>query len=180
MSDAILRDGWGILDQIRLSHHRPMDFKDALTTRIVDAAYAVNGSDIKGGEFRASPYFLNVMGGRKTYWIDITKEQIESINQKNPWDVIHLVVSKGALGEENPPEDSGVLHYYSGLGCWEAADDEVIYELVKFLDENAEEWSNRTNKQMGGEYLASLAATEAEFHPGAVKYFKEHNIEIGG
>ena len=58
----------------------------------------------------------------------------------------------------------------------------MIYELVKFLDENSAEWELRTRNPGGVEAMADFdpSVTEALVHPGALRYFKEKGIKIGG
>lgn len=80
-------------------------------------------------------------------------------------------------------EDSGVMTMSTGLWCWDTADPEVIYELVKFLDENAGEWVKRTRgSPMGGQFMVEQSSVLKEdvYHPGALKYYKEKGYKIGG
>ncbi len=53
--------------------------------------------------------------------------------------------------------------------------------MVKFIAENDEERSRRMHGQRtGAEYLAAWPElTEDRLHPGALRYYKEHNIKIG-
>ncbi|MFC1967942.1 TAXI family TRAP transporter solute-binding subunit [Chloroflexota bacterium] len=180
--EALLRDAWGILDQVKLSHHKPPDYKDIMTAGVVDAVYATAGSLLVGDKFGYPPYIMQVIAARKSYWVDVSPEDIDRVREKNPWPIAQRVIAKGALGEDKPPQDTGCAVFYSFMVAWDVADDEVTYELVKFLDENAEEWSRRTGGVPGGaEFMASFPGmTEDEVHPAALRYYKEKGVKIGG
>jgi len=181
LAEALLRDGWGIYDQVKISYHRPPDLKDILLTGTVDAVI-IGVTEAVGGKYDPPPYALEILGARKAYWLDVTPEAIDNINRNNPWKVIRAIVPKGASAKDAPPEDVGAMRAGSAMTAWDVTPDEVAYELVKFMDENAAEWSKRnTGRKMGAEFLAFYPGlTEEMVHPGALRYFKEKGIKIKG
>jgi len=180
LGEITLEHGWGIYDKVRLSYHLPMSHKDVLLTGVADAVFSGQATPIKGGEFEVFPYCLQIIGARKTYWLDITEEDVARIDEKTPWKATRLVLPKGALGPDVPPEDVGLLVMVVAFLIWEDTPEEIAYELVKLLAENGEEWSRRGGgMETSAEYMASLPGlTEDMLHPGALRYYKEHDIKI--
>ncbi len=172
-SDALLKDAWGIYDQVDLSYNVPINFKDLMITGVLDATMVISlgTPTVTPGGFSASPYTSLVLGAKPTYWIPVIKEDIEKINQKHPWKAGLMEVSKGALGENNPPEDTGLISFAAQINCWDTADEEVVYEMVKFLDENMDEFARRTGRTLLVKLTPELP--EERLHPGSQAYFKE-------
>ncbi|MFC1968734.1 TAXI family TRAP transporter solute-binding subunit [Chloroflexota bacterium] len=183
LAEAILRDAWGILNQVKISEHKPPDLKDIMFSGVADAIYALPETRT-GGKWKWEPafYVRQIIGARKTYWVGLSPEDVKRINEKNPWDVAHLVMPKGVLGEDNPPTDVGLASPQNYFIAWDVADDEVVYELIRFLDENAAEWEKRTRGVPGGARAmgAFRGMTEDKVHPAALRYYKEKVIQIGG
>jgi hypothetical protein len=181
MMIALMKDAWGILDTVKLSYHRPMAMQDMLVTKVVDAVYGIVGVEMMGGKFGQTPFTANILAARKTYWINATPEDIAKVNAKNPWKAGLMKVSKDALGPGKPPEDTGLISGVMGILAWDKTPENVVYELVKFVDENAQEWSKRLRgrRMDHGSIIAWPGLTEDMVHPGALKYYKEKGIKIG-
>ena len=178
---ALMRDAWGILDKVKISYHRPMAMKDMLVTGTVDAVYSINVNPLSGGKYGQAPFSANVLGARKTYWINVTQKDIDIVNKKNPWNADLLAVPKDALGPGSPEKDTGLISLVMGMIAWQDTPEEIIYELIKFVDENANAWSKRLRgfRMDHGSIIAWPGITEDMVHPGALKYYKEKNIKIG-
>lgn len=170
-----LLKAWGIYDKVKISNHRPTAFKDGLTTGLIDVAW-VTGVWWSETNIQNSPYTQEILSARKTYWIPITEADAEAANAMNPWKSKYGIVRKGALGGDNPPTDTGYLAVMPGWCCDVSAEDEVTYELAKFIDENAEGFSEYIPAIKGDELKELMAADPlmAELgHPGALKYYRE-------
>lgn len=174
-SDALIKV-WGLTGKVEQSNLRPTGFKDALMTGIIDAAF-VTGT--KWGEtYVASPYNIELMGAKKPYFINISAADIEAVNEIEVGKIAHGVIPKDAFGPDKPPQDTGVLYWAGLVCCYDSADDDVIYELVKVTDENAKMFGDYmpllAEGQKGGKYLADYPMlTKDTVHPAAWKYFKE-------
>jgi len=174
---------WRMRDKVKISYHSPRAFKDLLQTGAVDAILVNAGSQRADGGLNTSGYLIPLLQAKKSYMVHIQKEDIKALNQQNPWKVWWRVTPKGALAGGYPLQDTGVLAVSAGIWCWDTADADVVYELVKFLDEKAGEWIKRTRGDpMGGQHMAEHrpALTEDIVHPGALKYYKEKGYKIGG
>ena len=178
---GLLKDAWGISDKVKLSYYRPMSMKDALVTGTVDAVFALNCTELNGGKFGEAPFSANVRGARKTYWINVTQDDIAKVNQKNPWESARMLVPKDALGPGSPPQDTGLITWGMGMIAWEDTPEEITYELVKFVYENRAEWSKRLRgtRMDRDSIIAWPGITKDMVHPGALKYYSEKGIKIG-
>lgn len=178
---ALLKDAWGISDKVQLSYYRPMSMKDALVTGTVDAVFAINFTELNGGKFGEAPFSANVRGARKTYWINITEEDIAKINKNNPWETTRMLVPKDALGPGIPPQDTGLITMVMGMIAWQDMPEDVVYELAKFVYENRAEWSKRLrgSRMDHDSIIGWPGITKDMVHPGAAKYYKEKGIKIG-
>jgi TRAP-type uncharacterized transport system substrate-binding protein len=178
---ALMRDAWGILDKVKISYHRPMALKDMLVTGTVDAVYSLNVMPLSGGKWGQAPFSANVLGARKTYWINVTPEDIAIVNKKNPWDADLLMVPKDALGPGSPPKDTGLISLVMGMIAWQDMPEDVVYELIKFVDENSGEWSKRLRgfRMDHDSIIAWPGLTKDMVHAGALKYYKEKGIKVG-
>jgi TRAP transporter TAXI family solute receptor len=181
LSDAILRDGWGIYDKIRLSYHSPMAFGDILTTRVADAAFGVLVVPLKGGKFGSNPYFDTIRMSRTTYWLGVSEEDIERINERNPWKASREMIPKDALGAGQPAKDTGLISVPTIMAGWDMGNEEVVYELTKFLAENADTLSSRLQgRPFGLKFMTQYPGlTEDMVHPGALRYYREKGVIIG-
>ncbi len=181
-AEALLRDAWGVYDQVKISYHNPMQMKDVLITGIVDAIFAISLTPLaEEGKYIAAPFTSTLLAARETHWLNVTPEDVQRIRERNVFKPVHVLVSKDSAGAGYPPEDIGLLGTTTGWLCWDSCTEEVVYELVKFIAENDEERSRRMHGQRtGAEYLAAWPElTEDRLHPGALRYYKEHNIKIG-
>jgi TRAP-type uncharacterized transport system substrate-binding protein len=186
LSVALLREAWGIYDQVKISYHRPIDFKDVLTAGVADAAWLNLGSSGEEGVWTTAPWTREATGARRTYWISTTQEDIERINKSEevPWKAFLTVVPKGAWGGGEPREDVGGVSFVSYIGVWDVMDEEVAYELVKLLGDNAAEYTRRMQgKTINDRWILDARPdpmmSEEDFHPGTLRYFNEKGIKIG-
>ncbi len=181
LTTALLRDGWDILDQVTGSHHAPPTYKDILITGVVDVIPVSLAITREPGKFAVPAFNLDVMGVKQTYWVDISQEAIDRMNQANPWVTWRVVVPKGGAIENHPLEDAAMFGFKTILVAFDTVPEEIVYEMVKFLDENGAEYTRRMHDApMDTAFMAKVpGTTEEHFHPGAVRYFKEMGVKIG-
>lgn len=182
LSDAILRDGWGIYDQVELKVYEQRRLKEALLGGDIDAAFFAQAWEASEGKWDTPGFVAEILEAKKTCWLSISQEDADRVGRKNAWQLLRMLVPKGALpGRDNPPEDVALPAYASAIVAWDITEEEVAYELVKLLAENAESWSKHTNTPLYPDRLSQFPGlTEDMVHPGALRYYNEHNIKIGG
>jgi len=174
--NRLIDKAWGLGDKVKLSAHRPTGFKDALMTKIIDAAF-VTGTKW-GDTWAPSSYNVAIMGARQPYFVDISKEAIDEVNKGQPVKLGHGVIPKDAFEPGKPMAPFGVMLWSALFHCFDSADDEVVYEFLKVQDENKDLFGNYMKilkkGQKGGKFLAdSPMMTKETVHPGAWKYYKE-------
>jgi len=185
---AILRDAWNIYDKVTLvTCPTPMHGIEKLISGEMDATMwgFFIYETIDGNGFSTRPS-LKLLEGKKIHWISLSLEDVEKINRANPWKMGRLLMPKGSLKSEgviaiDPPNDVGLVDFTVAICAWDITDDDVVYELLKFLDEKAALWP-----EFSGGRPMSLARmsrypglTEDMVHPAALKYYKEKGIHVG-
>ncbi len=172
---------WGILDKVELSYHSAGDFKDVLVTGVADVAFAGGGTLLEGGKWGPAAFTAPIVAARDTYWITATEEDVRKINETEVWETELMLIPKDAMGKNYPLHDVHSITFWTNFGCFDVAEEELIYEFVKFLNDNAAEYTRRTGGfPMSAAHMASLfLMTEENCHPGALRYYKEKGVKIG-
>ncbi|MFH1122672.1 MAG: TAXI family TRAP transporter solute-binding subunit [Pseudomonadota bacterium] len=182
LMEGILRDGWEIEDQVDLKDIFPAQVKEGLLSGGIDATINIQTAEIVGG-FQC--FDSGLLAARDIHWVNISVGDIERINRNNSWKLHRVLVPRGSIGATgprlDPPADVGMAGFSAALCAWDDTEDEVVYDLVRFLDEKAELWPEYTNGCPLS--LARMSRfpgiSEEMVHPGALKYYSENDIRIG-
>ena len=183
LADALLRDAWGLYDRVELKGCHPPQVMPGLLSGDIDATFWMQAWETLGG-FECS--LRNLLEKKDTYWIGLSFEDVDRINKKNNWKLSRVLLPKGSLGirgpKQDPPEDVGLPSFTGAICAWDDTEEEVVYALVKFLDEQSALWP-----EYSGGCPLSLARmarypgiSEEMVHPGALRYYKENEIDISG
>ena len=118
-------------------------------------------------------------------FINIAKEDFERGHKAWPgYPNVWQVLPANALGKGLPPKDTGSGAIVNGWFAHENTDKEIVYEIVKVVIENWQvfpEYHKAAAQWPGPEFFgATPFITEDQFHPGAVKAYKEYGFPIGG
>jgi len=185
---GLLNDAWDIYDKVTLvTCPAPKHGLEKLLNGEIDATMwgLFLMETIDGNGFLTRPG-LEDFEGKRINWINVSLKDMEMINKANPWKMGRVVMAKGSLRAEgpkalDPQEDVGLVDFSTAICGWDSTDDEVVYELVKFLDEKSWLWP-----EFSGGRPMSLARmsrypglTEDMVHPAALEYYKEKGISIG-
>ena len=119
---------------------------------------------------------------------------------------LHPIVALGArtVADGRPLNPTGVVVSYQGTGGGTGTDrvlvniakgyavrnyvanikeyDDIVYEICRIIYEHAEEFAlyHVAGKMFNKEKMGLMAYYDpAGYHPGAVRFYKEHNIEMG-
>lgn len=182
LADAVLKDAWGIVEKVTLVDSSFSMVKEDLLSGNIDATFWVWVWEELGG-FGCSD--ISVLDEKKSYWINLSPGDIERINKKNAWMLHRVLVPAGSIRASKekiePSIDVGLASLNLAICAWDNTDNEVIYELVRFLDEKSELWPEYTDGCASS--LARMCRwpglTEEMVHPGAMKYYREKGIEVG-
>ena len=185
---ALLNDAWDIYDKVNLvTCPTPNHGLEKILKGEIDATMwgFFLMETIDGNGFSTQPG-LDDFEGKKINWINVSLEDVEKVNEVNPWKMGRVIMPKGSLRSEgvkalDPQEDVGLVDFSTAICGWDSTDDDVVYELLKFLDEKSSLWP-----EFSGGRPMSLARmsrypglTENMVHPAALIYYKEQGITIG-
>ncbi|MDP6179006.1 MAG: TAXI family TRAP transporter solute-binding subunit [Desulfatiglandales bacterium] len=182
----ILHDGYGIWDKIKPEYLGFTQGKNALINGLIDAS--IQGSSIKkAGE---SPYKPKVVGlapaGRelkdrkKPYIVSYDKADIDKARKKSGYPLYWVEIPAGTWGPNQPNPVGGELSNMT-WSCDIEMPEEVVYEITRILYEHSGKFKDYhvVGRSISQAEMANVPGTEADFHPGAVKFYKEHRIKIG-
>lgn len=181
LSDAAFRDAWDIYNDVELKDYHPPQVAKGLLSGDIDATFWMSAWETLGG-FDCS--LRDLLEEKDTYWIGLSLEDSDRINKKNNWKLGRLLVPKGSIRvagpKQDPPEDVDLPAFAGALCAWDDTEEEVVYALVKFLNETSPLWPD-----FAGGCPLSLARmarfpglTEDRVHPGALKYYEEMNVDM--
>jgi hypothetical protein len=180
--DAVIRDAWRINDKVTLIDCHPPEVREGLLTGHMDATFRIQTWEAVDKFEFLDP---GIIEAKSTYWVGLSLEDIDRINKNNPWKLHRVLVPRGALRAAgpklDPPLDVGMAGFNTAICAWDSTEDDVVYELVKFLDEKATLWPEYTNGCPLSLVRMSRwpGLTEDVVHPAALKYYKDKEIKIG-
>jgi TRAP transporter TAXI family solute receptor len=107
-------------------------------------------------------------------FIDLTEEQANYVQKNNPG-YFTAIIPKGQYG--NLKEMQWAICFQTCLHVRESLPSEIVYEVVKVVLENHNEWSGAhpQAKQWGLDQKPVTLASEP-YHEGAIKYYKEKGL----
>ena len=152
----------------------------ALRDGLVDAA--VTNPIIAGEKVLPNPAMLELLSGtQKVYFISLTEEDLEIARKASGYPLAKSIFCPPkSLGPKQPEQIEGGR---AVNGWWADAElpDEIAYEVCRIIYENYKEFWNyhATIKGLNPSVMAAAAKDESQFHPGAVKFYKEKNIKFG-
>jgi len=182
LKEAILRDAWGIYDEVILKDCFRPQAKDGLLNGDFDATFWFENRQIVDGFECLEPLALEA---KDAGWVGISLEDTDRINRKNPWKLHRVLVPGGSLRANgpklDPPADVGMAGLSMALCAWDSTEDEVVYELLKFMDEYSHLWPDFINEcPLSLSRMSRFPGlTEDVVHPGALEYYKEKGIKTG-
>lgn len=157
----------------------PSEVKQALEKGEIDATFWFqNFPTIKG-----YPCLLHeVLGARKICCVSLSSEQIDSINNKHSWKTDRVSLSAGEITlsslQPDPPAEVGMAGFYSAICAWDTTEDEIVYELVRFIDQYTRYWPDYSNgTRIYPERMISFPGLRRSMiHDGALSYYEEKSF----
>lgn len=169
-NELLGESGYDIIDEITLEHLNYQEAADALNAGQIDASVLFH----MAGNLVATP-FQELAQSMELRPLEVDKSILESVTETNEGLTIATTLEDTFdfyTQDMDAPGMSGMLVTNPDV------DEDVVYELVKALYENAEEVRN-----IGPElsifdldYAVEGLIKEYPVHPGAAKYFKEVGI----
>lgn len=173
---------WGIFDTVRYSKIGYAPAINAVMDRTTDVAFVPVGT--KYSPDRTSPGVLTVplYSQKMTYFVNIPRADLDAYLAKTGDAYIPTLIRKGEFGGAFPcpQEDIWAPGTFCGFYADKDFDEEIAYKIVKTAIAHIGEFqSYNKNLQYLKTYMASPAIGEANFHPGALRAFKEAGLKIG-
>jgi len=118
LTEALLRDGWGILDAVELVDLRPNEIDPA-------RVHATSWNLLT----RVPEGFVPLLPNLAGRWLDVSADAIAAINGANPFKIEGVQVG-----------DTTVLSFKQGLAAWDCTEDSIVLSLLQRLPEPLLDW----------------------------------------
>lgn len=178
-NEAIYKEA-GIFETIKFSYGGTGAGISALRDGLVDVAVALGLGPVEPTTWVPLAPVQELMAMKSVYFVSYDKDSFERAKKKYSIPTFPVAYPPKALG---PTQTEPVITKYDALSLFadKTMDNEVVYELLrifdKYMDQLAEftvtaTWLKKENLGTSG------CQTEERYHPGAIKYFREHGIPI--
>lgn len=170
----------GILDSLKISYGGTGRGITVLRDGLVDVAVALGIGPVEPTTWIPLPPVQQLLAMKKVYFVSYDKEAFEKAIKQDNVATSPVTVPAKILGEYQT-EPTLVKYDPLSLLADKSMDPEVIYELLRIFDEHINELGefSVTGKWLKRENLGTSGyQAEDNYHPGAVKYYKENGIKI--
>ncbi|MDP2718537.1 MAG: TAXI family TRAP transporter solute-binding subunit, partial [Dehalococcoidia bacterium] len=134
-----------------------------------------------GEKWIGAPAAAELMATKPTYFVSLGDPAAHKIaREKSGYPIGTVTLKPGELG----PTQTDTVYAVDFPNNWyvdASMDAEIVYELVKTIQQHAGEFGSYTadGKGLNQKNIGGIAIDEKDFHPGAVKLFKEKGVKIG-
>lgn len=174
--DILIDKVWGIRNKTKFTRVDFQSGADALRDNTLSAALTAVGLG-KGGKWDLHQSLQEVVVTRKVYPLTVSVDDIKKVAEIAGEPEAPQEIPAGTYGAHQTQPATGMRIIAVCMVADVAMPDDVVYELVKNMSENSKmfadyvEFGDTINaKQLA--YLAPISDV-SEFHPGALKYYKE-------
>jgi hypothetical protein len=113
LTEALLRDGWGILEEVELVDLRP---GEVAASRVHATSWNLLVQTPEG--------YVPLLSRLTGRWLDVSEESIAAINRANPFKLDGVRM-----------KDVTLLSFKQGLAAWDCTEDSVVISLLQRLAE---------------------------------------------
>ncbi|HHV79425.1 MAG TPA: TAXI family TRAP transporter solute-binding subunit [Firmicutes bacterium] len=138
---------------------------EALKNRQVSAAVFTGGMPTSA--------VTDVMASAPVKILEFTSDQIKALSAKHSFYYEYTIPANTYI---NQPTPIRTIAYANLLVAKNSVSEEVVYKLVKSLFDNIEELTKTHNTARDIKLDTALVGVPIDFHPGAVRFFKEKGI----
>jgi uncharacterized protein len=180
IGDSIL-EAYGVKDKVGQLLHtadQPAQY-DGFTNGKVDGILA--GSTVAGeGKVEFNGTVQKLLAARKVYPISLSKEKVKGISKLSG---IPFSACEVAAGSSTPDAPAFISTQFAGnVVAHEDMPEDLVYQIMKQIIEHVDEfgkYSAQAKEAMSKESLAAINVPVADFHPGAIKAYREAGLKIG-
>lgn len=168
-TEALLRDGWGIIEDVDIVDVGPADLMDAVAAGRIDATTWSLMSRTAEGFRPLIPQLLKLEGVR---WIEVDDAVVEKINDTADFRIGLTQVQGPTPGDSIPSRDKSValLSFKQGLAAWEATPAETVRSILSCV-EQAGSTANALPEN-ASEMVQWPMLPEAVVHDGARDFYR--------
>lgn len=160
-------DAEGKFTKINATYQSFGDSADSLKDGKIDAAFIVAGAPTTA--------VVDLSTSADVYIINIDDEHSSKLMEDYPFYTKTTIPAGTYDGQE---EDAQTVSVRATLIASNELSEDVVYELVKAMFDNKDELVAGHEKFNNLKLEEATAGISVPFHPGAVKYFQEQNIEV--
>lgn len=179
-TDLIFKYGTGTFDKIKFEYIGFDNCKDALMDGRIDVA--IGGSAYLGkGYWSGNPSFNELWADQREFFlIGIPAEVIKLAEKQSGYPLLIDTIPAGNFGPRQPNALPAIV-WRNGFWADKDLDESIAYEICRLMWKHSEDFKTY-HKALGGitkETIPQAAPEEKDFHPGAVKFYKEQGARIG-
>lgn len=175
--ETILRYGWGVWDKLKTVQYLGYKgFYDAIRGGTLDAV--VFNNVYPGRSSPATKEFIESVPA--FYTISVPPEIVNKAREDSGLPIYPGTMPARALGPKQPDLYQG-FSYTIGWWADKELPDDIAYEVARVIYENLETFYtyHAAMKGITRENITWAAGEEKDFHPGAVKFYKEKGLKVG-
>ncbi|MCG8505740.1 MAG: ABC transporter substrate-binding protein, partial [Sphingomonadales bacterium] len=158
-TEALLRDGWGLLGDVEIVDMKPNDLTAAIDRGTVDATTWNLISTPADGPRPMVPSLLEI---EEAHWIPVSSDVVQKLNEANGFEVARSVYSPAS------GNDVDLLSFRQALAAWEATPDETVSAMLGCLEKNETPDAMATWPGLRAEYT----------HKAALEFFANHGLNL--
>ena len=140
------------------------DSADSLKDGKIDAAFVVAGAP--------TPAVQDLGTGKQVYLVSIDSEHMANLLKNCPYYKEYTI----AKDVYNTPEDVTTVAVAAVVIAKNDVSDAAIYNFVSAIFDNIDNIGHAKKSELSLEFASSM--TGVPYHPGAAKYFAEHDITV--
>jgi len=177
----LLRDCWGIWDKIKPEYLGFKAARDAFMDGLIDAVYCP-GNMPGRGKYAIHPLMKTAIQLKKgLHFVELTEADLEKGKKAAGWPLSIWEVPANSIEGKLPQKDATVFILQLMAWAYEEFPEDLVYEVVKTAHQNINKFNeaHAAMRIMSPEVMGWLpAVSEADVHPGALKYYKEQEIPL--
>jgi TRAP transporter TAXI family solute receptor len=179
----ILQDGYGIFKDLgRVSYSTFDAIKDALIDGSLDVGLqssALWGED-EYKDWAPIPATEELLATKACYLVDIKPEAFKRAREKSGYPIYFQKAKPLAFGKSKAFGGNRII-WSNSWWVDKSMDDDIVTEICSIIYDHAKEFTtyHATGRCITKKTVAEVMVPEAEFHPAAIKFYKEKGLKVG-
>ncbi len=174
-TEALLRDGWGILDEVEIVDILPPDLPAAIAEKRIDATTWSLMSETADGFLPMMPPLLK---NSDAHWIETDTSVVKAINRDNDFKVATSIVDRTKIvGIDTPgARTMTLLSFRQGHAVWETTPENTVSAILSCVETMGP--SSTALPHDVNEMAQWPELSEADVHSAAREFYKARGIKF--